>query len=383
MIKLDKKEICSGCSACEAACPMNCITMIPDKLGFLYPVINNDTCTNCGICEAICPALSKTVFHDTIVTEAYAAYNKDNCIRERSSSGGIFTLIAQYILSQGGVVFGAAFDDTFNTVKHISVENQEWLYKLQGSKYVQSEIGRAYIEVEEHLKQGRLVLFSGTPCQISGLKAYLRKDYYNLYLQDIVCHGVPSPAVWEKYVTHLECRIKGKLIRASFRDKQNGWKNYALRFKFNNGKEYIKKRTEDLFMRGFLHDYYLRPSCYECVHKGVERESDITLADYWGVESIHPHLDDDKGISLVTIHSAKGKELFEKICNDICLEETDIDIAVKFNSSMITSAKLNDGRISFEEEFGSKPINELLTKYCKISVFRRIIRKIKIISRLK
>ncbi len=377
MIEIKRREMCNGCSACATICPKSCINMVSDKLGFVYPALEADRCVNCGLCEAVCPDLKQKLQTNDMPPETYVAVGKDDSIREKSSSGGVFSLIAQYIISRGGVVFGAAFDNTFHSVRHIAVESLAELKKLQGSKYLQSKIGSSYADAKTYLEQGRTVLFTGTPCQISGLIAFLKKDYDNLYLQDIVCHGVPSPAVWDAYLEHLETRFGGKVIDVSFRDKKAGWKNYLLSIKFGNGNVYSNKHSDDLYMRGFLHDYYLRLSCYECKHKGVDRESDITLADCWGIEEICPELDDNKGTSLIIVSSSKGKLLFDNIAKELSLRKTDLDCALKYNQSIVRSANEYPKRNKFENEFQQKPINVLLKKYCSISTLRKIKHKVK------
>ena len=376
MVEIKNKEHCNGCSSCAASCPKKCITMVRDKLGFFYPMVDKDACVHCGLCISVCPEQKKAQ-PVTVTPLAYAAIGKEHTIREKSSSGGVFTLIAQWILSKGGVVFGAAFDDTAHSVNHIAIESLEELHKLQGSKYLQSKIGNSFEKVKSYLEQGRTVLFSGTPCQIAGLKSFLKKDYERLYLQDIACHGVPAPAVWDAYLTDLEHQFGGKASRVSFRDKRKSWKKYLLRIEFENGNVYSNNNAEDLYMRGFLHDCYLRPSCYACKHKGLGRDSDITLADYWGIEQIHPELDDDQGTSLVIVSSPKGEELLQQIADEISLTPTDLNRAIEYNTALITAAKDNPARKKFENEFQKKPLRSLLKKYASTSFFKKLKRKIK------
>jgi len=377
---LDKNK-CSGCAACAAICPQKCITMVPDKMGFCYPKVEAERCIQCGLCQSRCPVHSKAAQEAVFVAEAYAVAGNDEKIREKSSSGGVFYLIARYVLSRGGVVFGAAFDDTCHSVKHIAVDSLEDLQKLQGAKYVQSEIGDSYAFAKSCLEDGRVVLFTGTPCQISGLKAFLKKEYSNLYLQDIVCHGVPAPAVWDDYLTHLEKRHGGKVKSASFRDKTNGWDNYLLRVEMDNGAVYSNDRINDLYMRGFLHDCFLRPSCFECVHKGTERAADITLADFWGIEEICPELQDGKGTSLVIISSPKGHFLLEQVSAQVRMKKVELSDVVKYNPAIVKSADDNPNRAKFEEQFRQKPIMAVLKRYCAMSKFKRLKKAIK--SRLK
>jgi len=278
MEKIIEKKNCSGCHACYSICPKQCIKMCEDEEGFWYPQIDKEQCVNCGACKKVCPVLKE--YQPNPRGKAYACINKDEGIRMKSSSGGIFTLLASAVIEQGGVVFGVAFDSDFSAF-HTYVEDKTELEKLRGSKYVQSRIFDTYKKVKEYLDLKRIVLFSGTPCQIGGLKTYLGKEYDNLIMQDIICHGVPSPLVWQKYITLRETKAGSKIGRTFFRHKKYGWKTYSVRFEFSNRTEYEQIFSKDLFMRAFLANLCLRPSCYNCHFKSKERESDITLADFW------------------------------------------------------------------------------------------------------
>lgn len=383
MVKITEKGACSGCSACVAVCPKKCITMQPDSMGFLYPVVDIESCIHCGLCETVCTIKSNVATANTDTPKAYAVVGKDDNIRKRSSSGGAFFLLAAYILSRGGVVFGATFDDTFHSVRHVAVSMMDDLKKLQSSKYLQSKMGAVYTEVKVFLEEGRMVLFTGTPCQVDGLRAFLKKDYDNLFLQDIVCHGVPAPAVWDAYLGSLERKYGAKAKSVSFREKIPGWKNYSFSVDFGNGKVFSQKSAENPYMRVFLRDYDLRPSCYQCMHKGSERNADITLADLWGAEHICPTLDDNKGTSLVVIHSPKGKKLFENIEQDIVFHTIELKTAIQFNSSMICAAKDNETRKQFEKHFQKMEIEKLLKKYVGISIWKKLLRKCKALTKSK
>lgn len=343
MIKIDTPQDCCGCNACVQRCPKQCITMHCDQEGFWYPVVNEQECINCGLCEKTCPVLHPKTESKPLKT--YAAINKNEDIRLASSSGGVFTILAEETLKQGGVVFGAAFNKNWE-VEHIAVESIEELKRLRGSKYVQSNIGNCYKEAEQYLKKGRKVLFSGTPCQIAALKLFLNKDYENLTTIDIVCHGTPSPKVWKMYLEEIAAKLfknipdkknqyvsptgetyKSCIEAISFRSKITGWKKYSFLLKLNFP-NYDGKNTavfaEDLhknsFMQCFLANLCLRPSCYACPARGGKSGSDITLADLWGAEQITPHIDDDKGISLLFIRNNKIEipccELHEIAYND-------------------------------------------------------------------
>ena len=316
MITIDNKSKCVGCAGCYSICPKKCINMSDDNEGFKYPIVDEIKCINCNMCTKVCPTINPKT--KPSLQKSYAAYNKDEDTRINSSSGGLFAIFSKEVLSQGGVVFGAMFDESFNVI-HGYIENENQLFKFQGSKYVQSSIGDTYKKCKEFLEQNRLVYFTGTPCQINGLKNYLRKEYNNLLTQDFVCHGVPSPKVWNDY----KARFK-KMENVSFRDKTNGWLDFYMKVN-----DYKASHSKDPFMTAFLTNNILRPSCYECKFKTKDRISDITLADLWGASSIVPEMDDDKGISLLVINSNKGLNLFEKVKSDLVMKEISLDLSIE------------------------------------------------------
>lgn len=366
---------CSGCGACANICPKNCIEMKADSEGFLYPNINIENCINCSLCEKVCPVLHE--YKGNAVGKAYACINKDEAIRLESSSGGVFTPIAEDVIAKNGVVFGAELDSDF-TVRHEEVKTIDGLSKLRGSKYVQSNVGDSYKKIKKLLDDGELVLFTGTPCQISGLKMFLGKNYENLILQDIICHGVPSPKVWDIYKKY---RIKSEhgspIQRMSFRHKKYGWKTFSVLFKFLNNTEYIKTFPNDLYMRAFLSDACLRPSCYNCHSKSLNRQSDITLADFWGIENVCPEMFDDKGTSLVFINSEKGALIFDSIKDKLAYKEVDINEAVKYNVSAHKSVALPPYRKKFFGYIQKYDFDIAVKKVLKTSVFKRAFNKLK------
>ena len=347
--------------------------MISDKEGFWYPQIDKENCSNCGLCEKVCPIIYNWQPDNSRTTTSMAAINMNEDIRLKSSSGGIFTLIAEEIIKRGGVVFGAAFADDFRSVYHMYVDNIECLEKLRGSKYVQSKIGDTYKQAKNFLDRGRIVLFTGTPCQIGGLYSYLRKPYENLFTQDIICHGVPSPMVWEKYVDEREKKSASTTQRMFFRHKKYGWKTYAVLFEFSNNTAYVKNLLEDSYMRIFLSNSCLRPSCYNCAFKSVQRQADITLADFWGIQNVLPEMDDNKGTSLVITHSSKGEMLISAISNSIIFKTTDIKNAKKYNSALIKSAKMSEQRNNVLNETQSCEIDKLADKFFHVKVKTRLI----------
>lgn len=369
MISIKNKKNCCGCSACQQICPKNCIIMKVDSEGFLYPVVEREKCVQCGLCEKVCPILNKSNIKQDV--QAVAAYVKDENVRLSSSSGGVFTALATHILKENGVVFGAAFDEKY-MAHHIGIENINDLYKLQGSKYLQSRTENTYQQAESFLKTGRKVLYTGTACQIAGLKNYLRKEYDNLYTVDILCHGVPSPKLWEKYLKENEDAHHSKITQVSFRKKAFGWKNFAMSLSFENKEEYLKEHDGDPFMKLFLKNICLRPSCHDCRFKTLNRPSDITIGDCWGIQYYIPKMDDDKGTSVLLTHSKKGIELYTLCSKDMVVHDAVTDRILPPTADSRESvlphpnrkklfAKLNQGE-SIEQ------LLELLkpSAYCKI-----------------
>lgn len=371
MINIKNKKNCSGCHACANICPKKCITMKSDEEGFLYPSVDKDACVNCGLCEKVCHNIHRP--RSKNIPKPYACYNKDPEQRRTSSSGGIFVLIAEEILKNGGAVFGAGFDENVE-VKHICVEHKDELSKLQGSKYVQSIIGDTYKKAKIMLDSGRKILFSGTPCQIDGLKLYLGKEYENLYTCDMICHGVPSPEVWKKYLKFQENLHRSQVDSEnapSFRSKVSGWINFSMSINFKNGTNYTKANGNDPFMRSFLTDLTLRPSCYRCVSKGISRNSDITLADFWGIEKVMPEMYDNRGTSLVLVNTAKGRELFDSKKEFMVYKETDIRSALRYNVAVALSVLKPVKRDYFMNSLDNTNIETLL-KECREKNFFEI-----------
>lgn len=372
MIDIKDKSLCSGCGACYSICPVGTVTMQRDGEGFLYPSVEKSTCIDCGMCEKVCGEYKSVNAEHS----AYACINKDEDVRKSSSSGGVFYLLAEYILDNGGVVFGAAFDKDFS-VHHIAAENKEDLQSLMGSKYLQSRIEDTYKKAKNFLDKGKTVLFSGTPCQTDGFLKYLGKEYDNLILQDIICHGVPSPKVWEKYVIFRRKTDSSTAQRISFRQKTYGWKTFSVLFEYSDNTKYEQILSKDLFMKSFLKNLSLRPSCYSCQHKNYNRMSDITLADFWGIEKEKPHLFDDKGTSLVWIHSLKGKEIFEKIKDKTICEEVDINEALKYNKAALESVKLSQERKIFFDKLDKMNFDKLVKKIAGEGFLKKVKIKLK------
>lgn len=355
------KHFCSGCNSCANACPKQCITMRPDEEGFLYPEIDNGKCINCNLCERVCPIKNKKVSEEKTL-KAYGAFNKNLDTRMKSSSGGVFSVLAENVIDKGGAVFGVGLNENFEAV-HMCVENKEDLHKLRGSKYVQSKVGDSLKKAKEILEQGRMVLFSGTPCQIEGLKAYLGRDYENLITQDIICHGVPSPLVWKKYVEYRQGVANGKAEEIHFRKKVDSWKHYYVYFRFDNGQVYQKSAFADPMMRMFFMHWCLRPACHKCAFKDKHRNGDITLADFWGIKKVLPKMYDKKGVSLVLTHSKKGERLLQEVSGELELLEVSPEKALKHNPSMTKSSKSSFRRKGFIKSLYCKPFEKVVKKY--------------------
>lgn len=344
MIDLKDKKKCCGCSACVQKCPKQCISMKRDEEGFDYPFIDKEKCINCNLCESVCPCLNSNSSRKPI--HIYAAFNPDNNIRKKSSSGGIFSLLAQRIISNNGVVFGAKFNNQWEVV-HDYTESLEGIDTFRKAKYVQSDINRCYIQVEKFLKEGRQVLFSGTPCQIIGLKFFLRKDYYNLITVDTICHSVPSPGIWKQYLNELCIKnndILNNIKSIDFRDKKTGWNNYS--FHIDAEKWHLHSiGYKNYYMKLFLNNVINRPSCSKCPAKPFKGLSDITLGDFWGIETIFPEMNDNLGVSLVLVNTNIGYQLLQDL--KLRLEPTTLTKIIDLNPSLTKSTISSDKRLLF------------------------------------
>ena len=363
--------------------------MQSDEEGFLYPIVDTQKCIDCGLCENVCPIINRGKSRSPI--NVFAAKNNNEEIRIKSSSGGIFTLLAEKIIIEGGVVFGAKFDKNWD-VKHGYTETIEGLAAFRGSKYVQSQIEDNYQKAEKFLKQGRKVLFSGTPCQIAGLKCFLRKEYENLTTIDFICHGVPSPGVWRKYlketVIHMcekKTALPGSISKRnthiesiSFRDKNLGWKKYSftltLSITSNNGiKNTVllqSSKYKNPFLIGFLRDLYLRPSCHQCPAKEFNSGSDVTIADFWGINKYMKNQNDHKGHSLIFIHNQN----LQLPTNNMWSSAVDINDICKNNIVIYRSAIPHKNRTAFFSSFrnGSEKITNLIYKYATVGIKKQL-----------
>lgn len=358
MISINAKENCTGCSACANICPRGCIAMVADSEGFCYPEVDVQLCADCGLCEDVCPMLHKPSQHPVVAV--YGAKNKDDEVRYTSSSGGMFSLLAEEILQQGGVVVGAALDDKL-TVRHILIDGAADLYKLRGSKYVQSEIGKIYSEVRRALRAGQRVLFSGTPCQVAGLKGFLLKPYDNLVTVDVVCHGVPSPKVYRKHLQELQAEAGEPVLQVRFRDKAKGWKHGETLF-FTEHRQFGDSKRKERYMRLFLNNISIRPSCGSCAFNNKCSLADITIADYWGIDKQFPEFDDDKGVTLVLVNSQTGADLLAAVRAQADLIMTDFAKGAEYNQAVSRSLPLHPQREFFFTNLDMFTLQEMVEK---------------------
>lgn len=359
---LIEKKKCTGCGVCSNICPSSCINMGSDIEGFLYPSINSENCINCGMCKKACPVINKVKNDNNLHPPVYAAWSLDEDIRFNSTSGGIFSELAKRIISDRGYVAGARYNDR-HLVEHCMISRSDDIHLLRQSKYVQSTAGSIYKEVKEVLNKDKNVMFVGAPCQCAGLLSFLGKEYDNLLLCDFICRGANSPKAYTRYLESMEDKYNSSVKKVWFKNKINGWNKFCTKIEFENGKEYYADRHTDLFMVGYLkHNLYIRPSCYECNFKGFPRNSDITLADFWGIELENKKLDTDKGTSLVIVNSDKGKYYFQQLHEKIYQEEKDIKNAVAFNKCAVESIAKGKYREYFFSKLNSEDFSLIINE---------------------
>lgn len=372
---LSNSKKCTGCGACMQVCPVKCISMCPDEEGFLYPVIDEDKCINCGKCGLVC-CIGESFQSNDNIQNCYVAYSKNIDVRINSSSGGVFSALAEYVLNNGGTVFGAAFDKQFK-VHHVGISELSDLEIIRRSKYVHSCTEYTYAETEKILNTGKAVLYSGTPCQIAGLKSYLRRDYENLITIDLVCFGVPSPALWERYLEEKKLCFTDNIKDISFRSKINGWSNrkYTMKMEFNNGQEYIN--ANDSYINLFTSGVCLRPSCYTCDFRTLDRCSDITLADAWDIEKYMPDMDDKKGTSTIITHSDKGDKLLKLVENQLVIRPISVDFIKQTQRVSGQEKKYPNKRDRYIQAFLNGAKTKDLEKIVKSPIYKRYYNKIK------
>lgn len=373
-----KKNECCGCSACNNICPLECITMKSDSEGFWYPEVDYAKCIKCQKCIKVCPAINKPLTDNALKNaQVIAAYSKDEEIRINSTSGGMFSEIAKYILNNKGKVFGARYNEE-HLVEHYKIEDISQIEILRQSKYLQSDILKTFKEAKEELSIGNIVLFAGTPCHIAALKNFLGKDYKNLLTVDFLCRGVISPEAYKQFLKSLEKKYNSKVKKVKFKDKTYGWHKFSTKITFENGKEYLKDRATDIYIGGYLgENLYMRPSCHECQYKTLPRYSDITLGDFWGIEKIKKYLDQDKGTSIFMINTEKGRKVFEEIKENLIFEKMKIEDIYLGNLVLTEITKLNIFQRNRRKEFFLNYKNEDFE-----FLVNRLSRKNKILERI-
>lgn len=382
MIQIRSSKDCCGCTACAEICAHGAISMVPDMYDFPYPMLDQSLCVNCGMCDKVCPILNNPNPRHPLVS--YAFMHKDQDTRRKSSTAGAFVALAEKILSSGGVVFGCAFDVDWSA-KHIHVENKDELGQLIGSKYLQSRIAGSFKDCKRFLRAGRSVLFSGTPCQIAGLKSYLGKDYDTLLCVDLICHGVPAPGIWQKYLRYREQKKSsevGKTVfvnNVNFRDKSRGWTAYSLSLSLSDNCGHTYKEpslcwNEDPYMLSFIRHLNMRPSCFHCRFRNQRSGSDITIGDYWGYAEGHPEVTDDEiGINALIVNTEKGR---------LCLKDIDYDgfessyeSIVKGNPQLVKSHWAHINHRKFLRQVRTRDFRELVIDCLTLSLFQKILSK--------
>lgn len=363
--RLEKVDCC-GCNACGDVCPVDAISFKNDIEGFWYPEVNHTTCINCNLCEKICPTINiSSLKHNDfpLPQVSYAAININMRERWNSTSGGAFSVFANYMYALGGYVSGAIYTTDFHVENFVS-NNPDDLDRLRSSKYLESYAEGLYVKIKKLLDRGEKVLACGAPCQMAALRSFLRKDYENLIVIDFICRGVNSPKVYRKYLDSLEEKYDSKIISVKAKNKELGWRNLTRKVTFANGKSYYGVLMEDDFRRGYHTNVYCRPSCYECVFKGFPRMSDITIGDYWGVEKYAPNLDNNIGTSLILLNSSKGQRFFETVKENFIYKKLPLEAAFGGNVALfnpIEPSKID--RKSFFEDLDKYGFDYVVNKY--------------------
>lgn len=378
MIEIRDKIKCCGCTACANICSRNAISMQPDQEGFLYPIIDKNMCTNCGMCNRVCPIENKPKISDFDI-KSFVIRAKETDVLMKSTSGGFITPLATYILEQNGIVCAASYGKRFNVV-HTFIEKGrggDSLSLIRGSKYVQSELDHCFIHIKEFLKSGRLVCFVGTTCQVNGLKSFLGGNFENLVSVDLVCHGTPSPKLWDKYLNFQRNKYHSDICEVSFRNKTYGYHSGTMKIRFSNGKVYYGSARVDYMLKSFFSEISSRPICYQCPFKTLARCSDFTIYDCWHADELVPGLkDDDKGYTNVIVQSEHGMEFLEQLHDKYDIYHTNTKKAVDLDGKMVlNSAEPHKKRSLFYVDIDNKTMPDLVQQFIPITIIDRIIEK--------
>lgn len=353
---LENTDLCTGCTACQSSCPVEAIEMVKNAKGFLYPEINQKICIDCARCKNVCPILNQK--NKKSLGKTYAGYTKDSLAHKKSSSGGIFAELAKWVLEQNGCVYGAAFDHSM-TLRHIRATSLNDLDSILGSKYVQSDLGHVFADVRADLKDDQLVLFCGTSCQVAGLKSYLGHEYSNLLTADLICHGVPSPEMFQIYLSQV---VSDKVTDYQFRNKDRGLKKQETLIVGETGELLRQPTQENKYYQGFLKNLYIRPSCHSCTFKGLNRVSDFTLGDYWAVREYDPDLANDYGTSCIIVHSPKGEEILSRLQERLKIKPANLKNVTVWNDCYERSVGMNPEEPAFYELIRTVSFEEAVTQ---------------------
>ncbi len=370
MINISDESKCTGCTACYNICPKEAIELVPDLEGFIYPHVRQNDCINCALCEKVCPILFPYNCNSGL-PEVYAAWNLNEDIRINSTSGGVFSAIAEQFLNAGGFVSGAEYTEDLS-IKHTVISDKEHLSALRQSKYAQSDLVDHFKQLQNLLDKGERVLFCGSPCQVAGLKSFLKKDYINLFTVDFICRGIISQTVYKEYLKSVEKHSGAKIQKVHFKNKDYGWNRFSTKLTLKNGKKYHKDRYHDEYMVGYLkYNLYLRPCCYDCRFKSLPRVSDITLGDFWGIGEQDPLLDTDKGTSVILVNSNKGRDILSETAALLNMEKSSLERVSKGNMCLLNNVSKGEYRDYFFDHFETKDFIDLIHKIEQKAVWDR------------
>lgn len=378
MIDVVNKNCCCGCTACYSICPQNCINMAQDNEGFLYPEVELEKCIHCNKCERVCPALKNRIKSEEKLSGGYVVRHKDQNILDSCSSGGFVNSVLLFLNNQGYYICGASFDEDFG-VRHTIIPPNGNPAIFSSSKYVQSDLNTTFIAIKELVENGDKVCFVGTGCQVDGLILFLGKNYENLVTIDVVCHGVPSPLIWNKYKEYLENKYKSKICNVNFRDKSLGYQTPCIRVDFENGRKYLHTGRTDIMLKSFFTHASLRMSCFNCPSKGVNRVSDLTVFDCWNSMELIG-IDDNRGFTAVIAHSVIGNEIVSGIKDSCLVFEIPVDqlIPARGGGMVMNSAKYNPIREHYFNSINHMGIKKAFISSFKITNLDYIIEEIKI-----